>query len=148
MDCMSLKNIFFHVISLFLLTGMCFGKAKFTDRQVATMIPKYFARDHNAPQITRTRIYGENKQKILHLEINVNQNRYEGEMEYALAAMATVCQYAHRPFDKFVLIMESNNRQLETEKVEVEAKCTIDYFVFKRVKYDRWFNKCIDISEI
>ena len=42
------------------------GKTKFTDRQVAMMIPKYFARDHNSPKITRTRVYGENGKKVLH----------------------------------------------------------------------------------
>ena len=39
-------------------------------------------------------------------------------MQYALSAMASGSQYAARPFDKFVLIMEPNSRQFETEKVE------------------------------
>ena len=29
------------------------------------MIPKYFARDHNAPKITRTRVYGEKGKKYM-----------------------------------------------------------------------------------
>jgi len=145
---MTVRLIIIRALSLFLLTGICMGKSKFTDRQVATMVPKYFARDHNAPKITRTRIYGENGDKILHLEINVNRNRYEGEMEYALAAMANVCQYAQRPFDKFVLIMETDSRQLETEKIVAKAKCTIDHYVFKRVKYDRWLKKCLSVTEL
>ena len=54
-------------------------------------------------------------------------------MEYALSAMASVSQHA-KPFDTFVLIMEQNSRQINDEKVEAKAKCTIDHFVFKRVK--------------
>ena len=64
-------------IKIFLTLIFCIsahGKTKFTDRQVAMMIPKYFARDHNAPKITRTRVYGENGKKILHLNIEVNRN--------------------------------------------------------------------------
>ena len=85
---------------------------------------------------------------MLHLNIEVNRNRYENQMEYALSAMASVSQYAARPFDKFVLIMEPNSRQFDTEKIEAKAKCTIDYFVFKRVKNDRWSKKCISIEKI
>tara|TARA_B100000214_G_C23856660_1_gene576033 strand:- start:55 stop:441 length:387 start_codon:yes stop_codon:yes gene_type:complete len=124
------------------------AKPKFSDQQVAAMIPKYFARDHNSPKINRTRIYGEDGEKILHLNIAVNRNRYENQMEYALSAMASVCQYAKRPFDKFVLIMEPNTRQFKTERVDAKAKCTIDYFIFKRVKMDRWSGKCISIKAI
>ena len=85
---------------------------------------------------------------ILNLNIEVNRNRYENQMEYALSAMASVSQYAARPFDKFVLIMVPNSRQFDTEKIEAKAKCTIDYFVFKRVKNDRWSKKCISIEKI
>ena len=66
-------------IKIFLTLTFCIsahGKTKFTDRQVAMMIPKYFARDHNAPKITRTRVYGEDGKKVLHLNIEVNRNRY------------------------------------------------------------------------
>ena len=139
------------ILSLFILSQLTVvleGKAKFSDRQVATMIPKYFARDHNAPKITRTRVYAEDSKKVLHLNIEVNRNRYENQMQYALSAMASVSQYAARPFDKFVLIMEPNSRQFDTEKIEAKAKCTIDYFVFKRVKNDRWSKKCISIEKI
>jgi hypothetical protein len=124
------------------------AKPKFSDRQVAIMIPKYFARDHNAPLITRTRVYAEAGKKILHLNIDVNRNRFENQMEYALSAMASISQYASRPFDTFVLIMEPNSRQFETERIEAKAKCTIDYFVFKRVKKDKWSEKCISIEKI
>ena len=139
------------ILSLFILSQLTVeleGKAKFSDRQVATMIPKYFARDHNSPKITRTRVYAEDSKKVLHLNIEVNRNRYENQMQYALSAMASVSQYAARPFDKFVLIMEPNSRQFDTEKIEAKAKCTIDYFVFKRVKNDRWSKKCISIEKI
>ena len=112
------------------------------------MIPKYFARDHNAPKITRTRVYGEDGKKVLHLNIEVDRNRYENQMEYALSAMASVSQHAARPFDTFVLIMEQNSRQVNDEKVEAKAKCTIDHFVFKIVKNDRWVKKCLNVEEI
>ena len=55
------------ILSLFILSQLTVvleGKAKFSDRQVATMIPKYFARDHNSPKITRTRVYAEDSKKV------------------------------------------------------------------------------------
>jgi len=145
---MSLKSIYKILIIQIIIGASLNAKAKFSDREVAMMIPKYFSRDHNAPKITRTRVYGEDGKKILHLNIAVNRNRYENQMEYALSAMASVSQYAARPFDTFVLIMEPNSRQYEMEKVEAKAKCTIDYFVFKRVKNDKWSKKCIKIDKI
>lgn len=145
---MKITNNYIKILFTFFICISVHGKTKFTDRQVAMMIPKYFARDHNAPKITRTRVYGENRKKILHLNIEVNRNRYENQMEYALSAMASVSQHAARPFDMFVLIMEQNSRQINDEKVEAKAKCTIDHFVFKRVTSDRWFNKCLKIEEI
>ena len=142
------SNLILGLFILSQLTAIIEARAKFSDRQVAAMIPKYFARDHNSPKITRTRVYAEDNKKVLHLNIEVNRNRYENQMEYALSAMASVSQYAARPFDKFVLIMEPNSRQFDTEKIEAKAKCTIDYFVFKRVKNDRWSKKCISIEKI
>ena len=145
---MKLDKLFFTSIILLQLQTVISAKTKFSDRQVATMIPKYFARDHNAPQITRTRVYAENGDKVLHLDIEVNRNRFENQMEYALSAMASIARYASRPFDKFVLIMEPNSRQFDVEKVDAKANCTIDYFVFKRIKNDRWSKKCIKIEKI
>ena len=104
--------------------------------------------DYNSPKITRTRIYGEKGKKILGLNIEVDRNRYENQMEYLLAAIASISQYAARPFDTFVLIMEQSSRQVNDEKVVAKARCTIDYFIFKRVQSDRWVNKCLDIEEI
>ena len=145
---MKINDIVFAIFALLFLHGIMEAKPKFSDRDVAMMIPKYFARDHNSPLITRTRVYAESGKKVLHLNIDVNRNRFENQMEYALSAMASVSQYASRPFDKFVLIMEPNSRQFDVEKIEAEAKCTIDYFVFKRVKKDRWSKKCINIEKM
>ena len=145
---MKLNKLFFILAILLQLQSVLNAKTKFSDRQVATMIPKYFARDHNSPQITRTRVYAEDGKKVLHLDIEVNRNRFENQMEYALSAMASVARYALRPFDKFVLIMVPNSRQFDTEKVDAKAKCTIDYFVFKRFKNDRWSKQCVKIEKI
>ena len=136
----------YNKLFLILLVGSCLGKTKFTDQQVASMIPRYFARDHNSPPLNRVRIYGENGKKVFHLEISINRTRYEGQIEYVLGAMASVCRYANRPFDKFIIITEPNNRQQDSEIIEAKARCTIDYFVFNRVKADRWKKDCISIS--
>ncbi|MFL3005181.1 MAG: hypothetical protein ACJZ1R_03345 [Candidatus Neomarinimicrobiota bacterium] len=143
-----MNKLFFILAILLQLQSVLNAKTKFSDRQVATMIPKYFARDHNSPQINRTRVYAEDGKKVLHLDIEVNRNRFENQMEYALSAMASVARYALRPFDKFVLIMMPNSRQFDIEKVDAKAKCTIDYFVFKKVKNDRWSKQCIKIEKI
>lgn len=127
---------------------ICVAKPQFTDRQVAMMIPKYFARDHHSPPITRTRIYGENGKKVFHLEIKVNRNRFEGEMEYTVAAMASICQYAKRPFDKFVVIMHPDGRNMEPEMLEAKVRCSIDHFVNKRMEYQRWLKKCTTRTKV
>ena len=145
---MKINDNYINIIFVFLFCIPVHGNNKFTDRQVAMMIPKYFARDHNAPKITRTRVYGKEGKKILDLNIEVNRNRYENQMGYAFSAMASVSQYVARPFDTFVLIMEQGSRQISDEKVEAKAKCTIDHFIFKRVKKDRWVNKYVNIREI
>ena len=67
------NNLILGLFILSQLTVVLEGKAKFSDRQVATMIPKYFARDHNSPKITRTRVYAENSKKVLHLNIEVTE---------------------------------------------------------------------------
>tara|TARA_B100000929_G_scaffold262546_1_gene227950 strand:+ start:787 stop:1224 length:438 start_codon:yes stop_codon:yes gene_type:complete len=145
---MKINNIIFAICIMLHSPTIIEARPKFSDRQVAIMIPKYFAREHNAPLITRTRVYAEDGKKVLHLNIEVNRNRFENQMEYALSAMASVSQYAARPFDTFVLVMEPNSRNFDTEIVEAKAKCTIDYFVFKRVKNNRWSKKCISIERI
>ena len=124
------------------------GKASFTDRQVAGMVPKYFARDHYSPELTRTRIYGDNGEKVFHLEIKVNRNRFQGEMDYTVGAMASICQYAKRPFDKFVIVMHNDDRNASTEMMEARAGCTINHFIHKKMDYKRWFRKCVNIEKI
>ena len=111
-------------IMLFLI-NICICKTQFTDRQIAMMDPKYFSRDHHSPTITRTRVYAEEGKKVFHLEIEVNRNRYEGEVDYTLGAMASLCQYAKRPFDKFVVIMHQDGRNIDSENV---LKSTIPKF--------------------
>ena len=134
------------LLSLFLSYLYPASKKRFTDRQVAAMIPKYFDRDHNSPNIKRIRIYGKDEQKYLHLEIDVNRNRYLGELDYTLSAMANITQYAKYPFDVFIVVMQPVVRSEEPEALRSNAKCTIDYFIHKRISRKRWSEKCTTIS--
>ena len=134
------------LLSLFLTNLYPASKKRFTDRQIAAMIPKYFERDHNSPNIKRIRIYGKDEQKYLHLEIDVNRNRYSGEIDYTLSAMANICQYAKYPFDMFIVVMHSVVRSEEPEALKTNAKCTIDYFIHNRISRKRWSEKCTTIS--
>ena len=45
-------------------------KKHFTDQQIANMIPNYFYREHNSPNIKRIRVYGKDNEKYLHIEID------------------------------------------------------------------------------
>ena len=134
------------LLSLFLSYMYPASKKRFTDRQIAAMIPKYFDRDHNSPNIKRIRIYGKDEQKYLHLEIDVNRNRYLGELDYTLSAMANITQYAKYPFDEFIVVMHPVVRSEEPEALRSNAKCTIDYFIHKRISRKRWSEKCTTIS--
>ena len=132
-----------------LVSSVAFAKKpKFSDQQVAAMAPKYFARDHLSPPLKRVRIYPEENKKVFELEIEVNRNRYEGEMEYAVGAMSSICQYARIPFDKFVVVMVPTHRGQDVERLEATAACSINYFVHKRVKYQRWVEKCTSITTL
>ena len=134
------------LLSLFLSYMYPASKKRFTDRQIAAMIPKYFDRDHNSPNIKRIRSYGKDEQKYLHLEIDVNRNRYLGELDYTLSAMANITQYAKYPFDEFIVVMHPVVRSEEPEALRSNAKCTIDYFIHKRISRKRWSEKCTTIS--
>ena len=122
------------------------SKKHFTDQQIANMVPQYFNRDHNSPNITRIRVYGKENEKYLHLEIDVNRNRYLGEMDYTLFAMANITQYAKVPFDKFVVIMYPAIKSNEPELLEADAGCTIDYLIHKSKTKKRWSETCVKIS--
>tara|TARA_B110000196_G_scaffold298420_1_gene290270 strand:- start:2896 stop:3471 length:576 start_codon:yes stop_codon:yes gene_type:complete len=122
------------------------SKKHFTDQQIANMVPQYFNRDHNSPNITRIRVYGKEDEKYLHLEIDVNRNRYLGEMDYTLFAMANITQYAKVPFDKFIVIMYPAIKSNEPELLEADAGCTINYLIHKKTTRKRWSETCVKIS--
>ena len=134
--------------SLLMSTVVFARKPKFSDQQVVSMTPKYFARDHLSPPLKQVRIYPEENKKVFELEIEVNRNRYEGEMEYAVGAMSSISQYARIPFDKFVVVIVPTHRGQDTERLEATAACSINYFVHKRVKYQRWVEKCMSIMTL
>ena len=122
------------------------SKKHFTDQQIANMIPNYFHREHNSPNIKRIRVYGKDNEKYLHMEIDVNRNRYQGEADFTLYAMADITQYAKIPFDKFVIIMYPAIKSEEPEMIKADARCTIDYLINKSKTKKRWSETCIKTS--
>ena len=122
------------------------SKKHFTDKQIANMIPNYFYREHNSPNIKRIRVYGKDNEKYLHMEIDVNRNRYQGEADFTLYAMADITQYAKVPFDKFVIIMYPAIKSKEPEMLKADARCTIDYLIHKSKTKKRWSETCLKIS--
>ena len=122
------------------------SKKHFTDQQIANMIPNYFYREHNSPNIKRIRIYGKDNDKYLHMEIDVNRNRYQGEVDFTLYAMANITQYAKIPFDKFIIIMYPAIKSEDPEMIKADARCTIDYLINKSKTKKRWSETCIKIS--
>ena len=122
------------------------SKKHFTDQQIANMIPNYFYREHNSPNIKRIRVYGKDNEKYLHMEIDVNRNRYQGEAEFTLYAMADITKYAKIPFDKFVIIMHPAIKSEEPEMNKADARCTIDYLINKSKTKKRWSETCIKTS--
>ena len=122
------------------------SKKHFTDQQIANMIPNYFYREHNSPNIKRIRVYGKDNEKYLHMEIDVNRNRYQGEVDFTLYAMANITQYAKIPFDEFVIIMYPAIKSEEPEMIKADAGCTIDYLIHKSKTKKRWSESCFKIS--
>ena len=122
------------------------SKKHFTDQQIANMIPNYFYREHNSPNIKRIRVYGKDNEKYLHIEIDVNRNRYQGETDFTLYAMADITQYAKIPFDKFVIIMHPAIKSEEPEMIKADAECTIDYLINKSKTKKRWTETCVKTS--
>ena len=122
------------------------SKKHFTDQQIANMIPNYFYREHNSPNIKRIRVYGKDNEKYLHMEIDVNRNRYKVEADFTLYAMADITQYAKIPFDKFIIIMYPAIKSEDPEMIKADARCTIDYLINKSKTKKRWSKTCIKIS--
>ena len=122
------------------------SKKHFTDKQIANMIPNYFYREHNSPNIKRIRVYGKDNEKYLHMEIDVNRNRNQGEADFTLYAMADITQYAKIPFDKFIIIMYPAIKSEDPEMIKADAGCTIDYLINKSKTKKRWSETCIKIS--
>ena len=122
------------------------SKKHFTDKQIANMIPNYFYREHNSPNIKRIQVYGKDNEKYLHIEIDVNRNRYQGEVDFTLYAMANITQYAKVPFDKFVITMYPAIKSKEPEMLKADARCTIDYLIHKSKTKKRWSKTCFKIS--
>ena len=138
-----IKFIFISILISYLYPA---SKKHFTDQQIANMIPNYFYREHNSPNVKRIRVYGKDNEKYLHMEIDVNRNRYQGEADFTLYAMADITQYAKVPFDKFVIIMYPAIKSEEPEVIKADAKCTIDYLINKSKTKKRWSETCIKIS--
>ena len=124
------------------------SKKHFTDQQIANMIPNYFYREHNSPNIKRIRVYGKDNEKYLHMEIDVNRNRYQGEADFTLYAMADITQYAKIPFDKFIIIMYPAIKSEDPEMIKADARCTIDYLINKSKTKKRWSETCIKFPPI
>ena len=122
------------------------SKKHFTDQQIANMIPNYFYREHNSPKIKRIRVYGKDNEKYLHMEIDVNRNRYQGEADFTLYAMADITQYAKIPFDKFIIILYPAIKSEDPEMIKADARCTIDYLINKSKTKKRWSETCIKTS--
>jgi hypothetical protein len=80
------------------------------------------------------------------MEIDVNRNRYQGEADFTLYAMADITQYAKIPFDKFIIIMYPAIKSEDPEMIKADAGCTIDYLINKSKTKKRWSETCIKIS--
>ena len=129
------------------ISSFCLASKKhFTDKQIANMIPNYFNREHNAPNIKRIRVYAKDNEKYLHLEIDVDRNRYQGEVDFTLYALANISQYAKIPFDQFVVVLHPAIKSQDLELVKADAACTIDYLIHKSKTEKRWSETCLKIS--
>ena len=80
------------------------------------------------------------------MEIDVNRNRYQGEFDFTIYAMANIAQYAKIPFDKFVIIMHPAIKSEDLEFIKADARCTIDYLIHKSKTRKRWSETCFKIS--
>ena len=141
-------KIFIRFIFIINVVSFLFPNSKnqLSDQRIANMIPKYFNREHHSPNIKRISIYAKENEKYLHLEIDVNRNRYEGELDFTLNAMANITQYAKIPFDNFIVIMYPAIKSKEPEIIKADAGCTIDYLINKRTNKKRWLARCVKIS--
>ena len=143
-----MMHFYIKVILLFITISSAYPASKkhFTDKQIANMIPNYFNREHNAPNINRIRVYAKDNEKYLHIEIDVNRNRYQGEVDFTLYALANISQYAKIPFDQFVIVLHPAIKSQDIELVKADAPCTIDYLIHKSKTEKRWSETCLKIS--
>lgn len=130
------------ILTLAMLT-VATAKPKFTDRQIASMTPRYFSRDHTAPKLKTVKIFYEGGERVYQVEIFSSRNRYNDDLGFAVSALATMGQYAKNPYDKFIIVMHYDLPGKAPDICEAKAKCTIDHVIHKRVEYNDWYKNCI-----
>jgi len=136
---------FFYIL---LLPALLFPKPRFSDTQLKAMTPRYFARNHSAPELLGVAIYKSNKGRVFQVDIAVDRNRANNDLGFAYTALTTMGQYAKKPFQQFIVVMHYDQRERPPRVAVGEAKCSLDCFIRKKVSYEYWWENCIYFQEM
>ena len=133
---------------LFLLPLLLFAKPKFSDDQLKAMTPRYFQRNHSAPELVGVSVYQTREGRVYQVDIMVDRNRANKDLEFAYSALTNMGQYAKKPFNQFIVILHSKVRDNPPQICIGKAKCSIDCFVYQKISYEKWYKECIYFKEL
>jgi len=138
-----MKNLIFILLPL-----LMFAKPKFNDAQLKAMTPRYFQRNHSAPELVGVSIYKTREGRVFQVEIKMARNRSNEDLEFAYSALTNMGQYAKKRFNKFIVVLHSGVRDNPPQVCIGKAKCSIDCFIHQKVSYEKWYNDCIYFKEL
>lgn len=142
---LSSPGLFFCVL---FLPALLFPRPHFSDTQLKAMTPRYFARNHSAPELLGVAIYMSNKGRVFQVDIAVDRNRSSDDLGFAYTALTTMGQYARKPFHQFIVVMHFDQRELPPRVMVGDAKCSLDCFIRKKVSYEYWYENCVYFQEL
>ena len=138
-----MKNLVFFLLPLLLI-----AKPKFSDDQLKAMTPRYFQRNHSAPELMGVSVYKTREGRVYQVDIKVDRNRSNEDLGFAYSALTNMGQYARRPFNQFIVVLHSNVRNNPPQICIGKAKCSIDCFIHRKVSYEKWYKECIYFKEL
>lgn len=133
---------------LLLFPLLLFAKPKFSDKQLEAMTPRYFQRNHSAPQLMAVSVYKTRAGRVYQVDIKVDRNRSNEDLGFAYSALTSMGQYAKKPFSQFIVVLHSDNRNNPPQICIGKAKCTLDCFIHQKVSYEKWYKDCIYFKEL
>ena len=139
------------VKALLLLTMFAFPgniiwaeRPRFSDQQIIAMTSHYFKRSRGAPEFLAVNIYRHPQRgKVLQVDVRAGRNQVNEALSYSFTTLLNLLRYFKRPPELIVVVMHSDSHGIPPTIYTGEIKCAANYFIYRRIPYKEWYNKCV-----